>query len=329
MSFLGNAADLEKRRDIFRRLVPYFGKTLPAKFYRETGSHISGLDGVHPLIEGIYKPAWSNYALSVASMIKSPYHDVVSYNPDHSWTISYSPKAGGLDVAQNAALVRCMTDRQPVLVLRQISGKGHREGARHRLLGLGLILNFDPARQLFQIRGLHWEEISQFTNEPLTDELLPTALRLEALEEWTPFLNEDKVVYRVNRAKRDGAFREVVLENYESTCAVTGQKFVYENVVEADAAHIIGKDVNGTDDPRNGVALSKTAHWAFDLGIFTISDQYEIIVHPNAGGATVKNFPIVEMDRKKIHLPSDKSFWPHQEALKWHSTERFGKFAKC
>lgn len=328
MSFAADVGDVGKRRNIFRSLVPYFGKTLPAKFLQNTAPEIPSVDRVHPLIEGIYKPAWSNYALSVVSMVKSPYHDKVQYNPDHSWNISYSPKAGGIKIAQNKSLVRCMTDMQPVLVLQQISGKDHRLGARHKLLGLGFVTTFDVVKDLFQIRGLHWEEISWFTNEPLTDDLIPTALRLEALEEWTPFLKEDKAVYQISRTKRDGAFREVVLDNYESTCAVTGQKFVYENIVEADAAHIIGKDVNGTDDPRNGVALSKTAHWAFDLGIFTISDQYEVIVHPDAGRAIAKNFRILEMDRKKLHLPSDKSFWPHHEALKWHLEQRFGAFCR-
>ena len=46
-------------------------------------------------------------------------------------------------------------------------------------------------------------------------------------------------------------------------------------MIEAEAAHIIGKDVLGTDDPRNGLALSRTVHWAFDDGLFTISAEYE------------------------------------------------------
>jgi len=116
-SFIGKTADLEKRRSVFRSLVPYFGKTLPAKFYQKTATQIPGVERVHPFIEGIYKPAWSKYTLSVASMLESPYSDQVSYNPDRSWSILYSPKAGGLDIAQNAALVRCMTDHEPVLVI--------------------------------------------------------------------------------------------------------------------------------------------------------------------------------------------------------------------
>src|SRR6185369_19493 len=302
MNFAGNVADIEKRRAIFRGLTSYFGKVLPAKFYQKTSQFLPEVERVHPLIEGIFKPAWSSYALTVASMLKSPYRDKVEFNAGRSWLIYYSPKAGGPGRAQNAALAQCMTDRQPVLVIRQEHDKRHSAGTQYQLLGLGLVVNFDAASDLFQIRGLTWDEISQFTGEILTDDLLPTALRLEALEQWTPFLKEDRAVYRVSRTKRDSAFRDVVLENYENACAITGQKFKYEQVIEADAAHIIGKNVNGTDDPRNGVALSKTAHWAFDVGIFRISNEYEIIIHPNASQAMASNFPLLEMNRKRIRL---------------------------
>ncbi len=97
------------------------------------------------------------------------------------------------------------------------------------------------------------------------------------------------------------------MENYKSTCAVSRKKFLYQSTVEAQAAHIIGKEVKGTDDPRNGLALSHTAHWAFDRGIFTISDQYEILVHPKARDAQSQNFHIHELDRQEIQLPSDES----------------------
>jgi hypothetical protein len=240
----------------------------------------------------------------------------------------YSPKAGSLDIAVNAAMVRCMTDSEPLLVLKQIADKTSSSGSRYRLLGLGLVEDFDHAAQLFRIRGVPADHFTDYLDTPLSDDLLETAVRLEALEEWRPFLNEDRVLYRVSTEKRDHAFRDVVLENYDRTCAVTGQTFVYSDTVEADAAHIIGKGVRGTDDPRNGLALSKSVHWAFDQGIFTISDQYEVIIHPEARRASTKAFPLMETDHKRITLPTDPAYYPHQEALVWHRQERFGFFTK-
>src|SRR5438552_1365052 len=160
----------------------------------------------------------------------------------------------------------------------------------------------------------------------LSDHLLQTALRLESLEQWTPFVAEDRAVYRVSRQKRDAAFRAIVLGNYGHTCAVTGQRFYSARHVEADGAHIIGKEVRGTDDPRNGIALSKSAHWAFDRGLFTISDQYEVIVNPKISSARTARFPAIELDRRKILLPADSCYWPHPEALAWHKQEVFNQF---
>jgi hypothetical protein len=299
---------------------------MPAAFFQKTSQFVPWVERVHNLIEGIYKPAGSAYPLSVASMLKSPYRDQVYYNPDRTWWIHYSPKAGGMEMAVNAGLIRCMTGRQPLLVLRQESDKTDSQGARHRLLGLGFIEDFDPKTDLFRIRGLEWSEVSAVLGFAIEDDLIETALRLESLEKWQPFVSEDRAVYQVSRQKRDTAFSGVVLENYGFTCAVTGQKFYSENHTEAEGAHIIGKEVRGTDDPRNGVALSRSAHWAFDRGIFTISDQYEVVINPKARAANIANFPLLGMDRRKVVLPADSYYWPHSEALAWHKTEVFDKF---
>jgi hypothetical protein len=319
-------ADIAERIRIFRGLVPYFGTVQPSAFIQRTAVTISGIERVHHLIEGIYKPAWSNYPLSISAMLKSQYNDQVFFNPDRTWWMHYSPKEGAMDIGVNAALVRCMTDEQPVLVLRQVSDKTSAEGSRHRLLGLGFVENFDPAVNLFRIRGLEWDEMSTLLGVGLSDDLLETALRLESLEQWTPFVAEDRGVYRVSRQKRDTAFRAIVLENYGHTCAVTGQRFYSPRHVEADGAHIIRKELRGTDDPRNGIALSKSAHWAFDRGVFTISDQYEVIVNPKIAVASTARFPAIELDRRKIVLPADSCYWPHPDALAWHKQEIFDRF---
>lgn len=319
-------ADRAKRRQVFAALATKFGRIVPASFVQNP--KLPKVDRIHPLIEGIYKPAWSNYALSIATMLKSPYHDQTHHNPDGTWWMHYSPKAGGMDLAANASLLRCMTDSEPLLVLKQVSDKTSATGTRYRLLGLGLVESFEAGSNLFRIRGVPAVRFTDYLNIPLDDGLIETALRLESLAEWQPFMREDRVLYRVNSQRRDQAFRDVVLDNYDRTCAVTGQKFVYSATVEADAAHIIGKGVLGTDDPRNGLALSKSVHWAFDQGLFTISDQYEVILHPEAKKASAKAFPLLETDRKRISLPADSAYHPHQEALAWHRQERFGYFAK-
>ena len=240
--------ELVERQRIFRALLPYFGTVHPASFFRDTSSVVRGVQRIHPLIEGIYKPAGWVYPLSIASMLKSPYNDQVFFNPDRTWWMNYSSKKGAMDIGANAALIAAMTDHQPMLVLRQESDKASSGGARHRLLGLGFIETFDSNTSLFRIRGLEWSEVSGLLGTDLSDDLIETALRLESLEQWVPFVAENRAVYQISREKRDAAFRSIVLANYGHTCAVTGQKFHSPRHVEADGAHIIGKEVRGTDD---------------------------------------------------------------------------------
>lgn len=326
MSF---TSQLEERRDAFRRLVPFFGKIVSSRLVQNPGPDIPGIKRVHNLIKGIYKPADSLYAFSISSMLKSPYTDQAFFNPDGSWWLWYSPEAGGANVAANVALMRCMQEREPVLVLKQIGDKTSNGGARHRVLGLGFVDEFNTSQDAFQIRGLNDAELQSYLNVGLdTEDVLEAALRLQSLEAWSPFVQEERAIYHVSRLKRDAAFRQVVLENYDHTCAVTGQKFVYEHrVFEADAAHIIAKGKLGSDDPRNGIALSKSVHWAFDQGVFTISDQFEVLIHPKAQQAVSQNFPLLDSHGRKIVLPSDTAYHPHSDALEWHRKEMFGRFA--
>jgi hypothetical protein len=316
-----------KRQEIFRRVMPLFGTVQPASVLRDIerfGTHLRSPG------EGIFKPQWATHALSIASMLSSPYTDQITFLDDRSWLMAYSAKSGGIDVAANVALFNCLEDQEPVLVLRQRTDKQSRFGSTYLLAGLGQIERYDAARDIFRLRGLHVEEVSRYLygESELTDDLIETAVRLEALEDWTATVQEERAVYRVNRLTRDAAFRHIVLANYDYTCAVTGLRFRRGARVEAEAAHIIGKEALGPDDPRNGLALSRTAHWAFDQGIFTVTDDYEVRVHDRAQEGDQRLAALFEADRKQILLPNESFYRPHPEALAWHREQRFGAFLR-
>ncbi|EJN60260.1 HNH endonuclease [Halogranum rubrum] len=81
------------------------------------------------------------------------------------------------------------------------------------------------------------------------------------------------------RRVRDTAFAELVTENYDNTCVVCGRsRETPTGNPEVEAAHIYPRSENGADDPRNGLALCKLHHWAFDAGWFGVTDEYEITV---------------------------------------------------
>jgi hypothetical protein len=317
----------EQRWKTFQALLPYYGKLVTPEFLRKTSVYISSIERIHPLIEGIYKPAWSGHALSIVSMKTNPYEDKITYLPDGRWRIKYSPQKGDLNSAINASLFGCLDDKEPVIVLEQVADKMNKQGAKYRIMGLGLIENYDPAINVFNIQHVDYATLEMVSNGINNEVFYESALRDSTLDKFSPFIAEDKAIYQVTKEKRDQAFKKVVLEQYGYQCAITGVKYHSENLTEAQAAHIISKNKKGSDDPRNGITLSRTAHWAFDKGIFTISDQYEIIVHPKAKNASINKFPILDMHGTQISLPEDENYYPHPEAIEWHKKEVFDRFS--
>lgn len=91
-----------------------------------------------------------------------------------------------------------------------------------------------------------------------------------------------------------------------------------------DAAHIHAFSDSRNDDPTNGLALCKNAHWLFDQGIWTLADDYSVCV-------AIGCFKEVCPDQKSlesyhgraIRLPRDKHFWPNRDYLAWHRKRRF------
>lgn len=317
----------ELRWEIFRVLLPYYGKIVTPNFLRKTSAFIPGIKRIHPLIEGIYKPKWSDHALSIASMKVNPYADKLTYLPDGRWSIKYSAKKGGPNIAVNVSLFNCLKDKEPVIVLEQLSTKTSQKGTQYRLKGLGLIDTYDPAGDIFTIHHVDYatlEQVSQGANDEI---FIASTLREFTLEEFYPFVSEDRAIYKASSQKRESAFKKVVLEQYDFKCAITGMKYHSDNLIEAQAAHIVSISKKGSDDPRNGISLSRTAHWSFDVGMFTITDQYEIVVHPKANLASTNKFPILDMNGKQINLPEDENYYPHPEALEWHKKEVFNKFS--
>ncbi|MEX2381682.1 MAG: HNH endonuclease [Opitutales bacterium] len=83
-------------------------------------------------------------------------------------------------------------------------------------------------------------------------------------------------------AKRKGRcarFAVQVVTKYQFTCALSGYRcLTADGAAIVDAAHIEQWAKNQNDDPQNGLALSKNAHWAFDEGLWSVGDDWRIIV---------------------------------------------------
>jgi putative restriction endonuclease len=124
---------------------------------------------------------------------------------------------------------------------------------------------------------------------------------------------------------REARFRLNIVAAYNYTCALTRYRLTtITGATIVDAAHIHQFADSRNNDPRNGLALTKNAHWLFDNGLWTLSDDYRVIV---AVGAFAEAGPeqhlLARSDGQKIQLPSDRSLWPSLLHLAWHRERRF------
>lgn len=117
---------------------------------------------------------------------------------------------------------------------------------------------------------------------------------------------------------RDKAFRKKVLEIYAYRCAACRKGITAPSgLKEVDAAHIIPRSYAGANDARNGIALCKSHHWAFDKGLFWIDDNRKIYV-PSVVRIMKENKDISRLHGRKLLSPKNKKLEPAMIALAWH-----------
>ena len=73
--------------------------------------------------------------------------------------------------------------------------------------------------------------------------------------------------------------------------------------------------------PSNGIALCRDMHWAFDKGMFTIDDNFKVIVHPEVESNYLKKY-----NRKSLFIPENAFFRPDINNLHYHQTHIYGLF---
>lgn len=120
-------------------------------------------------------------------------------------------------------------------------------------------------------------------------------------------------------AARDQGFRRTVVKAYDHRCALCGVRIITpEQHTVVDAAHIVPWSKSQNDDIRNGMALCKLCHWAFDAGMMGVSENYlvitsrQIAANPNVPGL------LLTLSDRSIIPPHDRDLWPAQQYLAEH-----------
>ena len=125
---------------------------------------------------------------------------------------------------------------------------------------------------------------------------------------------------------RSAAFRRIVSEIYDYRCAASGWRIILpDSRVMVEAAHLIPFAESHDDDPRNGIALAPSFHWALDAHVISPGPDHMWHVSKALDERVADNQPLLALAGKSLMLPKEKSLWPKKEALEWrlrHLLER-------
>lgn len=180
----------------------------------------------------------------------------------------------------------------------------------------------------------------------LHDPIARTALMDDLLEHWFPFqreqleaaMHQETGIHAYMRElwqraeappvrqktevppekTRDPAFSRVVREAYDFRCAASGWRIVLpDGCPMVEAAHLIPFSESQDDDPRNGIALSPTFHWALDRFLIAPGPDYKWHVSPVLDSRIRDNAELLEFEGRTLLLPKKEKLWPKTEALEW------------
>ncbi len=191
---------------------------------------------------------------------------------------------------------------------------------------------YDRALKLLDIPKAQKEflTVKSFEVEKVVKKLIETSRP----ENYNPIDEKEKTVKITKEAVvRLRGFRQAVIEAYDYKCAFCGMKIhtPHTSLWEVQAAHIVPNDKQGRDDVLNGISLCRLHHWAFDVGWFTLQNDFTIMVSSKVNSLPADYGRMGEYDfirghakqKSKILLPKRKEIYPHQNAMTWHRENVF------
>lgn len=262
--------------------------------------------------KGIYKPAYTDLALSVRTIQDGPYPDKeVEYRSDGSWVCQYFQEnidpSKRDEEATNRGLVRCMEENIPVGFLIKRKPK---PGVEYDILGLGFVVGWNAG--YFTIEGT--------SNDGELHEKAD-ASRARASQGVLPFVDADfdaendsdlreKQITTVAVRRGQANFRARLLDAYEGRCCVTGC-----DLVDAlEAAHISPYRGPQSNHLQNGLLLRADIHTLFDLGLLAFDDHKKVLLSLTAQSSQA----YAGLLGKCLSVPRDQRLAPSDDALKKH-----------
>jgi len=145
----------------------------------------------------------------------------------------------------------------------------------------------------------------------------------ELLIDITDLRGEDKIRAVKTRINQN-VFRQIVVANYSRKCAITGID-IPELLF---ASHIIPWSQNENErlNPENGVCLSALYDKAFDKGLISINEKYEVLFSSELKKKIKEEYYtkyFYQLENKRINLPL--RYLPNKQFLQYHLDVIFSK----
>ena len=302
---LGTAADFDQLYDQRIRTAAFewlasqraiHGDVLPRRPLLEKGFEFQGrrIHLVGP--QGIFKPQTMAVPLSITTTPSGPYDD--AFGPGHF--LRYRYRGNDPDHHENVGLRTAMYHHLPLVYF-------------HGLL---------PGRY-FAVWPVYVvgdaPETLTFSIEVDAEKLDPVAPSMRVWESddvrRKTSLRRQYVTVETRRRLHQQAFRERVLKAYRRQCALCCLR--HEELL--DAAHIIpDAEPEGEPEVRNGLALCRLHHAAFDRFFLGIRPDYTIRVRPailaEEDGPTLR-YAIQGLHGRRITLPRRRPDHPSPASL--------------
>ena len=230
------------------------------------------------------------------------YDDEITTGREFTYEGEGLPRKGDqVETAANKALIDAKSEPIPIYLFTSTEGVDEYE-----YRGLVEILDYRyvprDGRMVYRFDAMRLEVASWTEYRGLEEDLEENSREPPTLEEDASYTHSEARV-------RSSHFSRKIKEIYDYSCAVCGkQRFSPEGSPEVEAAHIYPKSENGSDDFRNGIALCRFHHWAFDSGWFSISDDFEVMVTTDADYETPERVSSIEGQR--ISVPTESDFVP-------------------
>ena len=151
-----------------------------------------------------------------------------------------------------------------------------------------------------------WETMA-FESETRMAQVKKSELKVDELDDF--LIRNGKTRSSVVKVRiNQNFFRKMILTSYNNLCCITG----IDNTELLVASHIVpwARDKKNRLNPMNGLCLNALHDCAFDKGLISIDQNYNVIVSKK-----VKHKLIVQYDRKPIILPDQKFLSFHRKNI--------------